>query len=73
MTTAALQTILDRIATWPPEQQEEAMDALAMIEGRGHLGVSDADAAEIERRVADVNAPKLTLDEFEDRMRRLGP
>jgi hypothetical protein len=65
MAIAALQTILDRIDTWPPERQETAAELLASLEAQDDdLQVSDEDLAEIDRRIADVNAPTMSLEEF---------
>ena len=72
MAIAALQTILDRIDTWPPERQETAAELLASLETRDDaLQVSDEDLAEIDRRMADVNAPTLSLEEFRHEFRDL--
>lgn len=67
MVVAALQTILDRIETWPPEQQERAAEILEFLDEQSNgadLQVSDEDQAEIDRRIADVDAPSMSLKEF---------
>ena len=73
MAIAALQTILDRIDTWPPERQETAAELLASLEARdsADVQVSDEDLAEIDRRIADPNIRRLSLEEFDARMDRL--
>ena len=74
MAIAALQLILDRIDTWPEDRQEEAAEYLASLESRrsgGDLHVSDEDLAEIDRRIADVNAPSMSLEEFRREFRDL--
>lgn len=72
MAIAALQTILDRIDTWPPERQETAAELLASLEAQdGDIQVSDEDLAEIDRRIADVNAPTMSLEEFRHEFRDL--
>lgn len=72
MAIAALQTILDRIDTWPPEQQEQAADLLATLEAGGRdedWHVSDEDQAEIDRRLADPTAPSISLEAFRHEFR----
>ncbi len=72
MAIAALQTILDRIDTWPPERQETAAELLASLEAQDEdIQVSDEDLAEIDRRMADPNIRRLSLEEFDARMDRL--
>ncbi len=73
MAIAALQTILDRIDSWPPGRQERAAELLASLEARDSddVQVSDADLAEINRRIADADIPGLSLKEFDARMDRL--
>lgn len=73
MAIAALQTILDRIDSWPEQRQEEAAELLASLEtgdSDDDLQVSDEDLAEIDRRIADVNAPSMSLEEFDRRFAR---
>jgi hypothetical protein len=71
MAIPALQTILDRIETWPLERQERAAELLELLdEGDGDLTISDEDAAEIERRMNDPNAETISLEEFDRRMAR---
>lgn len=67
MAIAALQAIIDRIDTWAPEQQERAAAVLVEIEsgaGDDDWTISDEDVAEIERRMADTDAPTMSLEEF---------
>ena len=74
MAIAVLQTILDRIDSWPEERQKEAAEYLASLESRRSgedLHVSDEDLAEIDRRIANPSLRRLDLDEFNARMDRL--
>jgi hypothetical protein len=74
MAIAALQTILDRIGSWPEDRQEEAAELLAALEsrrGEDDLQVSDEDLAEIDRRMSDPTIRRLSLDEFDARMDRV--
>jgi hypothetical protein len=70
---AALQTILDPLDSWPPEQQERAAELLASLETRQRdddWQVSDEDLVEIDRRLADPDAPSISLEEFDRRFAR---
>ena len=73
MAIAALQTILDRIDTWPAERQETAAELLASLEARYRedVQVSDEYLAEIERRMNDPGLRRVGIEEFNIRMDRL--
>jgi hypothetical protein len=73
MVVKALQDVLDRIETWPPERQEEAADLLAELEeaAAGELEHTDEQVAEIRRRLEDRSDPTLTLEEVDARLRLL--
>ncbi|MGA0598996.1 hypothetical protein [Enterovirga sp. CN4-39] len=75
MAIAALQTILDRIDSWPEERQEAAAELLASLEAttgaEDDLQVSDEDLAEIDRRLADPGIRRVELAEFNARVDRL--
>ena len=75
MAIAALQTILDRIDSWPEERQEAAAELLASLEattgGEDDLQVSDEDLAEIDRRIANPDEPSMSLEEFRHAFRDL--
>ena len=73
MAITALQSILDRMESWPEDRQRRAAVVLASFEAEEHdkdLQVSDEDLAEIDRRLADVNAPSMSLEEFDRRFAR---
>ena len=73
MAIAALQSILDCIDSWPEDRQRRVAVVLASFEAEEHdddLQVSDEDLAEIDRRLADVNAPSMSLEEFDRRFAR---
>jgi hypothetical protein len=73
MTVAALREIIDRIGTWPVERQERAAELLSELEAQDETWqLSDEDVEEVRRRLADTDAPTLTLEEFQQRMSRLG-
>lgn len=74
MTQDQVKAILDRVLTWPRERQEDAAELLALIEkhDRSPYRLSDEQAAEVRARMADREAPTLTLSELDERLRRLG-
>jgi hypothetical protein len=74
VTKDQVKSILDRVLTWPRQRQEDAAELLLLIErhDRSPLQLSDEQAAEVRRRIADENGPTLTLDELDLRLRRLG-
>lgn len=67
MAIPALQTILDRIDTWPVERQERLAEIAGALDAEGDeddLTISDEDMAEIERRMNDPDEPTMSLEEF---------
>jgi predicted transcriptional regulator len=59
------ETILDRIATWPKESQEELMQSIADIEAR-HLGVyhlSDDERAAVREGLAQAARGEFVADD----------
>lgn len=74
MTQDEVKAILDRVLTWPRERQEDAAELLALIEehDKSPYGLSEEQAAEVRTRLADRNAPTVTLSELDERLRRLG-
>lgn len=74
MTQDQVKAILDRVLTWPRERQEDAAELLALIEehDKSPYRLTDEQAAEVQERMADREAPTLTLNELDERLRRLG-
>lgn len=71
MTRDQVKAVLDRVLTWPPERQE---DAVRVLEGMEELDaseyrLSDEQVAEVERRIANPNPKYLTLEEFNERFK----
>lgn len=67
MAIPALQTILDRIDTWPVERQERLAEIAGVLDAEGDendLTISDEDMVEIERRMNDPDEPTMSLEEF---------
>ena len=75
MSKEQVKAVLDRVLTWPSERQEDAAKLLRPMESQDESAyrLTDEQVEEVGRRRADKNAPKLTLDEFKERLsRRLG-
>ena len=72
MTEDQLQAVFDRVRQWPRERQADAAEMLALMEGQdaSPYRLSDAQAAEVERRLRDKSRNPLTLGEFEESLRR---
>ncbi len=65
MAIPALQTILDRIDTWPVERQERLAEIAGVLDAEDDdLTISDADMAEIERRMNNPDEPTMSFEEF---------
>lgn len=66
MTAKTLKDVLDRIETWPPEAQAEAVQSLLNIEEK-HTGVyrvSDEEWADLQEGIAQANRRQFVLDEL---------
>jgi hypothetical protein len=72
MTEDQLQAVFDRVRQWPRERQADAAEMLALMEGQdaSPYRLSDAQAAEVERRLRDKSRNPLTLGEFDESLRR---
>ena len=72
MTKDQVKEILDRVLTWPPERQADVAHVVELMEEQDNstLRLSDEQAAEVRRRLADENAKTVTLAEFDERLRR---
>jgi predicted transcriptional regulator len=65
MTKAEIDAVLDRVKTWPPERQEEAMRVLLEIEAEGTevYVLSDDERAAIEEGMAQARRGEFASDE----------
>jgi hypothetical protein len=75
MTKEQVKAILDRVLEWPSERQEDAAKVLMLMESQNESGyrLTDEQVEEVQRRRADPDARRLTLAEFQERLRqRLG-
>lgn len=73
MTKDQVKEILDRVLTWPPERQADVAHVVELMEEQDNSTVrlTDEQAAEVRRRLAEKNPKTVTLSEFNERLRRL--
>ncbi len=73
MSKEQVKAVLDRVQTWPLDRQEDAAKILTLMEAQDAsvYRLTDEQVEEVRRRRADPNAKRLTLDEFNERLRRL--
>jgi len=73
MSKEQVKAVLDRVLTWPAERQEDAAKVLTLMEAQDDSAyqLTDEQVQEVRRRRSDPNAKRLTLDEFNERLRRL--
>jgi hypothetical protein len=67
MTKKDIKQVLDRVLSWPPERQEDAARVLSEMEAHdaSDYYLTDEQAAEVKRRLAESNPRYLTLEEVE--------
>ena len=72
MTREQVKQILDRVLTWPVERQADVARVVEIMEEQDQSGVrlTDEQAAEVRRRLAEKDPKTLTLAEFNERLRR---
>ena len=70
MTREQIRTILDRVLTWPPEAQEEAVATLQSLEEEllGAHDLSPADREALERSAEDIRQGRYATDEDVERV-----
>jgi hypothetical protein len=76
MSKEQVKAILDRVLTWPPERQQDAATILTAMEASdgSQYRLTEEQADEVRRRLADPDAETMTLDEFNAHFnRRLDP
>ncbi len=71
MTSAQVKEILDRVLTWPPERQEDAVHVLREMERQDSstLRLSAEQVAEVRRRLANPSPDTIPADEVFKRFR----
>jgi hypothetical protein len=72
MTKDQVKEILDRVLTWPAERQADVAHVIEIMEEQDKSGLrlTDAQVAEVRRRLAERNPKSLSLAEFNERLRR---
>jgi hypothetical protein len=65
MTRDQLKAVLDRVLTWPPQAQEQAIASLQTIEEQflGPHEISPSDAEALRRSADDMRAGRFATDE----------
>ena len=73
MSKDQVKAVLDRVLDWPRERQEDAAKVLTLMEAQDASGyrLTDEQVEEVRRRRDESEAPRLTLEEFTARLRRL--
>jgi hypothetical protein len=73
MTKEQIKEVLDRVLTWPPERQEDAVRVLTEMEQQDaspyHL--TDEQVEEVRKRLADPDPQSMTVAEARARLRQL--
>jgi hypothetical protein len=72
MTKDQVKEILDRVLTWPAERQADVVHVVELMEeqDKSDLRLTDQQATEVRRRLAERNPSTLTLAEFSEHLRR---
>lgn len=72
MTSEQVKKVLDRVLTWPPERQADLAHIAEMMEEQDNsaLRLSEEQAAEVRRRMAESDPRTMTLAEFNARLKR---
>jgi hypothetical protein len=71
MTKEQVKQILDRVLTWAPERQADVAELVTLMEAEDQSGLSltDEQAAEVRRRLANPNSERIPADEVFRRLR----
>ena len=71
MTKAELKEILDRVLTWPPERQADVAHMVELMEEQDNsaLRLTDEQAAEVRRRLANPSPQTIPAEEVFKRFR----
>jgi len=67
-----LREVIERVQTWPEERQEDAARILSEMErqDQSNLRLTDEQAAEVRRRLAEKDPKSITLAEFNEHLRQ---
>jgi hypothetical protein len=74
MTKERVKAVLDRVLTWPPERQEDAVEILKAVEEQdaSDLRLNDEQLANVRRRRAKNDANRIPFREVFKRFRTRG-
>jgi hypothetical protein len=74
MTKDQVKEILDRVLTWPAERQADVAHVVEIMEeqDRSDLRLSEEQAAEVRRRLAETNRKTIPAEEVFKRYRTSG-
>jgi hypothetical protein len=74
MTKEQVKAILDRVLTWPPERQADVAHVVELMEeqDKSDLQLSDEQAAEVRRRLANPSPNTIPAEEVFKRFRSSG-
>lgn len=66
-----MKKILDRVRTWPPERQADLAHIAELMEEQDNspLRLTEEQAEEVRRRLADPNPKTMTLAECKERFK----
>jgi hypothetical protein len=71
MTKNQVKDILDRVLTWPTERQEDVAHVVELMEEQDKSGLrlTDAQAVEVRRRLADPSRKTIAAQQVFERFR----
>ena len=74
MTRDQVKAVLDRVLTWPRQRQEDAAEMLTLMEeqDKSTLRLTDEQAAEVRRRLANPSPNRIPAEEVFKRFRSSG-
>jgi hypothetical protein len=71
MTKEQVKKVLDRVLTWLPERQADLAHIVELMEEQDNssLRLSEEQAADVRRRMADPDPETMSLAEFNERLK----
>jgi hypothetical protein len=71
MTKDQVKEILDRVLTWPEQRQADVAQVVAFMEAQDNsaIGLTDEQAAEVRRRLANPSAERIPAEDVFARLR----